>query len=157
MSGVWCWLLTIVCLGSWPHSLSPSQKQDGLLTIKVSGEHPWRQMQKVFGGLGSEFHTKSLQAKQITRPVQIQGVEDTVYPRLLSNQLTNPPLLSIIPFYNQVFSFSLCPFHFDIYNLRIKGREVLKCEDIETQKGKEVLWVLFAFVFNQPSVEIWFS
>lgn len=132
------------CLCSWPHGLSPSQKRHWLLTWKFLGrihEDKGRSC-KIFGGLDSEFHTTSLPAKQITRPVQIQGVENTAYPRLLGNQLTNSISINH-PLLSSGFSFSLCPFHCDIYNLRIKGRQVLKCENTKKQKGKEAFFFFF--------------
>lgn len=57
-----------------------------------------------------------------------------------------PIFLLIIPFYNQVSSFSLCPFHYDMYNFKIKGRQVLECED--TWRSKKVRLSFFFFLIN---------
>lgn len=117
------------CLHSLSHSPSPSSKLDWVLPRKFqrnTQEGKGRSC-KIFWGRGSDFiHCHFCQSKsQDQCRFKEWKIESTP-----GSLVINLPILQlIIPFYNQVPSFSLCSFHYDIYNLRIKSRQVLESED----------------------------
>lgn len=82
------------CLSSSLRGLSPCSEIDWLLTGKFqeSIQESKGRSCKIFWGPGPWIFYNVTSIKANTRPVLIQGVENTICPRLLSNQPSSPPL-----------------------------------------------------------------